>query len=223
MTIRTFKSRNGRITTKQKNIFGQANANKHAHLKTTTKNLAAAIFDNPDFVNQDIVLEIGFGTAPAAITQAKSNPNISYIFADIHIPGVTELARLADLENLDNIIVFHGDALTLLTEIIPNNFLTGIQIFFPDPWPKARHHKRRIIIDKNLQLFVSKIKTSGFLHIATDIIDYALHIAERTTANSKLSGGIIKRPNRPITNYENKAIKANRKVTDFFFTCQQVD
>jgi tRNA (guanine-N7-)-methyltransferase len=199
--IRTFSGRHGRLSLTQKNAI-EVLSNKYQMPPGLWK------FEEL-FANKQVVLEIGSGdgTAPQAFAQA--NPEIQVIAIDVYKPGIAQLMHECEIKNIENIKVSIGDALQILKEQIPDHSLTAIHIFFPDPWPKKRHQKRRLLTKVNLDLFKLKLKSNGKILIATDWQEYAQEIIGELGAN------IQHRPSwRPVTKFEKKAISQGRNVTE---------
>ena len=216
--IRSYILRQGRITAAQTKAI-QENLKKHA-----------IIFEN-QFINfndvfqnrsGELILEIGFGMGTSTAEIAKANPNKSYIAIEVHSPGVGNLIKLIQEDDIFNLKIIQHDAVEVLNAMIKNDSLDGIHIFFPDPWPKKRHHKRRLIQENFLKLMAQKIKPSGYLHIATDWEDYALWIIDlldKETLLQKTSEDFFKKPDyRPLTKYENRGIKLGYKVWDMIYS-----
>jgi tRNA (guanine-N7-)-methyltransferase len=167
-----------------------------------------------------VILEIGFGMGDATLAQAVAHPDHGILAIDVHTPGVGRLLAELEERGIDNVRVVEGDALALL-DALPARSLAGIRVFFPDPWPKARHHKRRIITTPNLDLMASRITPGGFLHFATDWHDYAEWAREVIDAHPAFvlldeseQLPIASRATRPVTKFERRGIAAGRKITD---------
>ena len=166
-----------------------------------------------------VVLEIGFGAGEATLAMAEAEPDITILAIDVHTPGVGRLTADARARQVTNLHVMEADALTVLERSIPSTSLAGVRTFFPDPWPKARHHKRRLIQTPVIDLVHSRLSPGGFWHIATDWHHYVEWILETFEAHPGFHGGIIERPrSRPITHYERRAIAEGREVVDLCFT-----
>jgi len=172
--IRTYILRQGRITAAQSKAI-QDNFQKHAVIFENKIINFGDIFENK---NNDLILEIGFGMGSSTAEIAKSNLNKNYIAIEVHSPGVGNLLKLIQENNISNLKIIQHDAVEVLNLMIKNDSLDGIHIFFPDPWPKKRHHKRRLIQSNLLKLIAQKIKKTGYLHIATDWEDYAVWIID---------------------------------------------
>ena len=161
-----------------------------------------------------LVIDIGIGFGDSLTTMAAADPGTDLIGCDVHTPGIAStLARIESM-GLTNVRLLHGDALVFLDRIEPGS-LAGIRIYFPDPWPKARHRHRRMTSEANVDRFVRLLAPGGFLHVATDIDDYAAQTGRVCDAHPELEGGPIDRPDwRPETRYERKGLTAGRTITD---------
>ena len=200
--IRTFNARRGRISEKQIEILQtvfpkyELEENKWEFTKL--------------FPNKEIIYEIGCGAGDTTIALAKNNPNKIIIAIEVHRPSITQLVEKAEKEKLTNIRIGFTDAVQILKERIEDESLTEIHAYFPDPWPKKRHHKRRLFRPELINLMLQKLKPGGQIFIATDWQSYAEEILENLP-NSQ----VIKRPSwRPITKYERKGLNAKRTITD---------
>jgi tRNA (guanine-N7-)-methyltransferase len=163
-------------------------------------------------------MEIGFGMGEATAIIAKNHPNNGYIAVDVHPPGIGKLlARIVD-NDLTNLKVIEDDVHVVLQHMIPDESLDGIHLYFPDPWPKKKHNKRRIVNEGFLQLIHPKIKTGGFIHIATDWVPYAISIQEVFAASTLFTGGVIEKPEwRPVTRFEGQGIDKDHAVNDMLY------
>lgn len=164
-----------------------------------------------------LVLDIGIGHGDSLTTAAAAEPDVDVIGADVHTPGIAStLARIESMA-LGNVRLVHGDALAFAERLAPRS-LAGIRIYFPDPWHKARHRNRRMASAANLDLFCSLLEPGGTLHVATDIVDYALQMQRLAEERGGLVGGVVERPVwRPETRYERKGLAAGRSVTDLLY------
>jgi tRNA (guanine-N7-)-methyltransferase len=169
------------------------------------------------------VCEIGFGMGQSLIQMAVENPSIDYIGIEVHTPGIGALLLAIDKAKINNIRILRGDAALLLAAHFDEKTWDGFQVFFPDPWPKRRHHKRRLLQLSFLTLLLQQLKPSGFLHIATDWEDYA---KETLTILSNMPGFVnaagvgefAPRPlTRPLTKFENRGLKRGYHVWDLLF------
>ena len=178
--------------------------------------------DQPLILNQvfpekdQVILEIGSGMGEATAQIAHSCVDTGYVAVEMHSAGLAALLLLIVEKQLTNIKLLREDATYLLANYIPNNSLDGIHLLFPDPWPKNRQHKRRIVQSEFVEMAANKLKPNGFIHIATDWQPYADWIKPRFDANPKFTGGIVPRPNwRPISKFEGQGLKKGHLVTDF--------
>jgi tRNA (guanine-N7-)-methyltransferase len=215
--IRSYILRQGRITAGQTKAI-QENFQKYAVIFQNKLTNFSELFKNK---NSDLILEIGFGMGTSTAEIAKSNLNKNYIAIEVHSPGVGNLLKLIKESDISNLKIIQHDAVEVLNLMVKNNSLDGIHIFFPDPWPKKRHHKRRLIQSNLLKLIAQKIKKSGYLHIATDWEDYALWIIDlldKEELLQKTSDDFFKKPDyRPLTKYENRGIKLGYRVWDMIY------
>lgn len=170
------------------------------------------------------ILEIGFGTGQSLLALAQLQPNHNYIGIETHKPGIGSLFLGMERLGLSNIRVYEEDAVTVLEEAIPAASVDIVQIFFPDPWPKRRHHPRRLIQLSFLEILGRILKPGGQLHIATDWEDYALHIQKvfaRNTLFYNVSGSdelASRSPQRPIiTKFEQRGLNAGRLIYEWQF------
>lgn len=161
-----------------------------------------------------VVLEIGSGTGEATAALAAADPERDVLAVDVHTPGVASLLRLAERAGLTNVRVAEGDALVVLRDMLPPGSLDEVRVLFPDPWPKARHHKRRLVQPPFAALVAARLREGGRLHVATDWPDYAEQVLDVVAADPHLSGGVVPRPARPVTRFEARAHAAARPVAD---------
>jgi tRNA (guanine-N7-)-methyltransferase len=215
--IRSYILRQGRITKAQTNAIHES-FQKYAVIFENKLIDFNAVFENK---SRDLILEIGFGMGASTAEIARSNLNKNYIAIEVHSPGVGNLLKLIQENNISNVKIIQHDAVEVLNSMIKNDSLDGIHIFFPDPWPKKRHQKRRLIQLNLLKLIVQKIKKDGYLHIATDWEDYAfwiIDLLDKEELLQKTSDDFFKKPDyRPLTKYENRGIKLGYKVWDMIY------
>lgn len=167
---------------------------------------------------QPVVMEIGYGMGEATWQIAKANPNTNYLGVEVHMPGVGKLmAKLNEFE-LTNVKLIERDVLEVFHYMIEDGALEGVHLYFPDPWPKKRHFKRRIVNQRFISEVAKKLKPSGYLHIATDWVPYAEWITEQFNKTTLFTGGVIDRPDsRPLTRFEGQGITKDHAVNDFMF------
>ena len=167
------------------------------------------------------ILEIGFGMGQATAAIAAAHPEQDYLGIEVHGPGVGSLLKLVGENRLTNIRVIRHDAVEVVREMLPVDCLDGIHVFFPDPWHKKRHNKRRLIQPAFVELLVSRLKTGGYLHLATDWEDYAVQMLEVLSACPALANtadGYAPRPDyRPLTKFEQRGIRLGHGVWDVIF------
>ena len=163
-----------------------------------------------------VILEIGSGMGEATAGIAQANPQNGYVAVEMHAPGLAALLILINQLELNNVKLIREDATYLLANFIPDNSLDGIHLLFPDPWPKNRQHKRRIVQGEFVELIANKLKPGGFIHIATDWQPYADWIKARFATSTRFKGGIVKRPSwRVLSKFEGQGLKKGHTVTDF--------
>lgn len=169
-----------------------------------------------------VVLEIGCGTGTSTLAMAQSEPDVDVIAVEVYRRGLAQLLSAIDRENVTNIRLIRGDAVDVLQQLIAPGSLSGVRVFFPDPWPKARHHKRRLLQPGTVALIADRLQTGGVLHAATDHPGYADQIAEVGDAEPALSRLDTRRESaisvvRPATKYESKAQDAGSAVTELLW------
>ncbi|RBO91443.1 tRNA (guanosine(46)-N7)-methyltransferase TrmB [Nocardia puris] len=178
-----------------------------------------------------LVIEIGCGTGTATAAMAQAEPHLNLIGIEVYQPGLAQLVQRVERDGIQNVRLLRGDAVDVLEHMIAEESLTGVRVFFPDPWPKARHHKRRLLQPATLALIANRLKPGGVLHVATDHAGYAEHIAEVGAAEpllvglNEVTGGpggavLDNAPigfERPVTKFEGKAHRAGSAITDFIW------
>ena len=166
-------------------------------------------------------LEIGFGMGETTADIAAAHPGHDYLAIEVHTPGVGALLKIIGEAGLRNIRIAQHDAVEVLTDMISDETFHGAHIFFPDPWPKKRHHKRRLIQAPFVSLLTSKLKPGGYLHVATDWEEYARQILSVLSAEPRLvnsADGFSPRPAyRPQTKFETRGLKIGHDLWDIVF------
>ncbi len=163
-----------------------------------------------------VILEIGSGMGEATAEIAQVSSEVGYLAVEMHQPGLAALILLILEKQLRNIKLIKEDATYLLANFIADNSIDGIHLLFPDPWPKNRQHKKRIVQTEFVELVARKLKPNGFIHIATDWQPYANWIKARFDANRSFTGGVVNRPSwRVISKFEGQGLKKGHSVTDF--------
>lgn len=167
------------------------------------------------------ILEIGFGMGETTARIAAAHPENDYLAIEVHSPGVGSLLKQIDELGLANVRIMQHDAVEVLKRMIPDASLDGVHIFFPDPWPKKRHHKRRLIQAPLVALLCDKLKPGGYFHAATDWQEYAEHILAVLAAEPRLvnsAEGYAPRPGyRPLTKFEQRGLRLGHGVWDLVF------
>ncbi|MDC7224899.1 MAG: tRNA (guanosine(46)-N7)-methyltransferase TrmB [Spirochaetales bacterium] len=170
---------------------------------------------------EEIVLEIGFGMGDATHQIAFDNPQKAYLGVEVHKPGVGKLLDRITKRELTNIRIIEHDACEVVDKMIPLDSLGGIHIFFPDPWPKKKHHKRRLIQEPFLTELARRLKPGGYIYAATDWDDYAQQMLEVLSSNSLLENGYSGFADhqswRPLTNFEQKGLKKSHEIHEVYF------
>jgi tRNA (guanine-N7-)-methyltransferase len=165
---------------------------------------------------KEIIVEIGFGMGDATAEIAKAHPDNGYIAIEVHPPGIGKLLSLIEEHNLSNVRIIEGDAIEILETMFDDHSINGIHLFFPDPWPKMKHNKRRIVNSEFLALIHRKLETSGYINIATDWVPYAEWIKGVFAESTLFTGGEVPRPEwRPYTKFEGKGLDKDHRISDF--------
>ena len=168
--------------------------------------------------SQPVVMEIGYGMGEATWQIAKANPNTNYLGVEVHMPGVGKLMAKLNEYELTNVKLIERDVLEVFHYMIADGALDGVHLYFPDPWPKKRHFKRRIVNQRFISEVAQKLERGGYLHIATDWVPYAEWITEQFNETSLFTGGVIDRPDsRPLTRFEGQGITKDHAVNDFMY------
>jgi tRNA (guanine-N7-)-methyltransferase len=233
--IRSFVLRTGRMGTGQERALAELGPRyvlpfeeKLLDLNAIKREALSADFmlanDSKDSQNNSVVLEIGFGMGDATATIAQALPKTLFIACEVHTPGVGALLRRIGEQQIPNIRIVQHDAVEVLSHMIAPESLDGVHIFFPDPWHKKRHNKRRLIQQPFIASLVQHIKPGGYLHCATDWQPYAEQILDVLKAEPALKNtassvdGYAEKPHyRPLTKFENRGIKLGHGVWDLVF------
>ena len=168
------------------------------------------------------VLEIGFGMGATTAEIAERRPDTDFLGVEVHTPGVGSLLKLVEEKKLSNVRVVQHDAVEIVRDMIAPKSLRGVHVFFPDPWPKKRHHKRRLLQGPFVQLLAERLEPGGYLHAATDWEEYAQQMLEVFSAEPLLRNahpGFAPRPDyRPLTKFEQRGMNLGHGVWDVIFT-----
>ncbi|HET7161352.1 MAG TPA: tRNA (guanosine(46)-N7)-methyltransferase TrmB [Rhodanobacteraceae bacterium] len=217
-TIRSFVLREGRITPAQQRAFDQHWAHFGVDYTGAIRELDA-LFGR----RAPRVLEIGFGNGEALAWAGEHDPARDYLGIEVHRPGVGRLMNALAAHAIQNVRVWNHDAVEVLQHEIPPAALDEVRIWFPDPWPKKRHHKRRLIQPAFVELLATRVKPGGLLHLATDWPEYALHMREVLAAQPGWrsregeSGGSRRPEWRIETRFERRGIDLGHPVTDLLY------
>ena len=215
-TVRSYSIRGSRITVAQRQAKTALQIVHGIEFKQEIIDLKA-IFPKA----HKMIMEIGFGMGEATAIIAKNHPENAYIAVDVHPPGIGKLLSRIDEDKLDNVKVIEDDVHVVLEHMIAEHSLDGIHLYFPDPWPKKKHNKRRIVNDGFLTLIHPKLKQGGFIHIATDWVPYAISIQEVFSNSDLFTGGVIQKPEwRPVTRFEDQGIDKDHAVNDMYYVAQ---
>jgi tRNA (guanine-N7-)-methyltransferase len=170
-----------------------------------------------------LIMEIGFGNGDSLAKMAAANPDIDYIGIEVHRAGVGHLMMLLDRQGLTNVRIYCHDAIEIIEQRIPDEALSGVHLFFPDPWHKKKHHKRRIVRASFVELLVKKLQAGGYFHAATDWQNYAEAMLAELSANAGLhntspTDDYCERPDyRPLTKFEQRGLRLGHGVWDLIF------
>lgn len=215
--IKSFVTRAGRLSTAQERALNELGPQFMIDYTKAPLDTAATFGRAAP-----VVLEIGFGMGQTTAHIARHMPEKDFIGVEVHTPGVGSLLKLIGEEGLANLRVIQHDAVEVLNNMIPAGTLAGVHVFFPDPWHKARHNKRRLIQPPFVKLLVDRLQPGGYLHLATDWEDYAVQMLEVLSAEEGLQNtaeGYAPQPAyRPLTKFENRGLKLGHGVWDLVFT-----
>ena len=168
-----------------------------------------------------VIIEIGFGMGESTLKIAKANPNLNYLGIEVYLYGFSKLLANVANDGLKNIKLMRFDAVQVLQDMIPDNSVSGFHIFFPDPWPKKRHHKKRLVQPPFAALMASKLKTGGYIYCVTDWEDYAKQMLEVfssiPTLTNPYNGFAPERPWRPETSFERKGLEKSYSISEVWF------
>lgn len=209
-TVRTFKMRRSRVTTTQAEAIGRLWSSWGVRVDAEPLDLRA-LFGRA----APVLLEIGAGMGEATFATAKARPELDVLAVDVHTPGHGNLLKLASEGGLTNVRIADGDAVVLLREMLPPASLAEVRVLFPDPWPKSRHHKRRLVTASFVELVHDRLVPGGVLHVATDWQEYAEVVREVLDASplTVVETGARLR-GRPVTRFEEQGLRAGRAPYD---------
>jgi tRNA (guanine-N7-)-methyltransferase len=213
--IKSFVLRQGRMTESQEKAFTDLAS---FYLLDSKNNSFTESFD----VNRPIYLEIGFGMGDSLISMAALHPEVQWLGIEVHRPGVGRALQLIHKQGLKNVRLIQDDAVEVLKNFIPDHFLSQVCLFFPDPWPKKRHHKRRIVQPEFLALLAQKLQKGGLFHLATDWQNYAEHMQAtlETSPHFENVAGPYQYSSageRPLTKFENRGLNLGHSIFDLLY------
>ena len=212
--LRSFRLRGDRMTKAQSEALVQHWNRFEVPLQGVLKPRELFPSMNP----KEVVFEIGSGMGEATSQIAASNPETAYVAVEVHKPGLGALIIRAENLGVRNLKIINADIYEVLTKHLSDHCIDAFHIFFPDPWPKRKQHKRRLLQPNFIEILATKLKHGGRINIATDWYPYAQEIEKSFASNPDFTGGVIPRPNwRPLTKFESKGITKEHVVTDFEF------
>jgi tRNA (guanine-N7-)-methyltransferase len=220
--VTSYRSRRSSVSTGQQETWDRLWPEVGMHARSPEG--PAALLDTQAWFGRSapVVLEIGSGTGTSTLAMAKAEPHIDVVVVEVYRRGLAQLLRAIEREEVTNIRLVRGDGVDVLEHMFGPDSLTGVRVFFPDPWPKARHHKRRLLQPDTLALIADRLRPGGVLHAATDHAGYAEQIAEcgdaepllrRVTADDDLPISVT----RPTTKYETKAHDAGSAIAELLW------
>lgn len=207
--MRTYKTRKGRVTGSQADALERL-------WPAYGVDVDGRPLDLPGLFGRDapVVLEIGFGMGETTARMAAAQPDVDVLAVDVHTPGTGNLLKLVEAGGLTNVRVADGDALVLLRTRVPPATLHEVRAFFPDPWPKARHAKRRLVSPAFCELVATRLRAGGRLHVATDWPAYAEQVLAVLAAAPSFEVVSRERGHRPVTRFEQQGLDAGRAAHD---------
>ena len=204
--IRSYVLRQGRTTPAQRRALEELYPKYGIAFSTQTISSA-----------RPLVLEIGSGMGETTLQIAKAHPEADFVAVEVHGPGVGSLLNAIEKEQLTNLRVIRHDALDVLQQMVADESLAAIHLFFPDPWPKKRHHKRRLVQPEFAALAARKLRAGGILHAATDWPEYAEQIAAVFSGNDLFEEANSGFAERPVTKFESRGRRLGHEVRDLVF------
>ncbi|MEZ0053391.1 tRNA (guanine-N7-)-methyltransferase [Mycobacterium sp. MAA66] len=221
--VTSFRSRRSALSANQQNLWNR----RWPELGTAArseKDEPAPRLDLPGWFGRTapVVLEIGCGTGISTLAMAQDEPHLDVVAVEVYRKGIAQLLGAVDRAGLTNVRFVRGDGVDVLEHMVAPGTLTAVRVFFPDPWPKARHHKRRLLQPETVALISSRLRAGGILHAATDHAEYAVQIAEvgdaeptlrRTTEDAELPVSV----HRPTTKYEARGLGLGSSITELIW------
>jgi tRNA (guanine-N7-)-methyltransferase len=214
--------RSGRVSRQQQEIYERERGRLVIPFRRTTMDLHG-LFGG----FRRIVLEIGFGTGQATAEIARANPHIGYLGVEVFHAGVAKLLQRIVREGISNLRIVEHDVVDVLSSMVPPSSLSGCHVFFPDPWPKTRHHKRRLLSEPFLRLLADRLEPGGYLYVASDWEPYAEQILTTLAGMQEYEnpyGGFAPRSAwRPVTRFEEKGVQERRRIYEILAHRKAVD
>jgi tRNA (guanine-N7-)-methyltransferase len=216
--VRSFVRRPGRATAAQRRAFAEL-------LPRVSADRATGPIDLEDLFGRDArrVLDIGFGDGEALVTNALNSPGVDYLGVEVHEPGIGHLLLLLEKSGATNVRVIARDAADVIPELLPSASFDAVDVFFPDPWPKKRHHKRRLVQPAFVKEIARVLKPGGLLHVATDWADYARHTREVLAADARFTEATAEDVRteplamRPPTKFERRGVRLGHDVAELYY------
>jgi tRNA (guanine-N7-)-methyltransferase len=208
----TFKTRRRSLSTERQEQFAQWT--KRWGLSDVGPLIDWHEVFGPSASPREVILDIGFGHGESVLHRMSDGTGVAIVGVEVHTPGVAAVFEAIEESGVDNVRIVHGDAIAFLDRVPPDS-LTGVQILFPDPWPKVRHHHRRLVAGDVVAAVTDRLRLDGWLQLATDIADYAEAMCAAVATEPRLSGGVVARPpDRPITRFEQRGLDEGRTIVD---------
>ncbi|MFC4892112.1 tRNA (guanosine(46)-N7)-methyltransferase TrmB [Pseudofrancisella aestuarii] len=215
--VKSFVRRTGRVTKKQQSALDNFSEKYMLLYDANNKINFKKIFNN----DNDVILEIGFGMGFSLVQMALESPSKNYFGIEVHKAGVGNIIHEIEENKISNLLIMNHDAIEVFKNNLKDGSLSGIQIYFPDPWHKTKHNKRRLVNKVNLELFASKIKVGGVLHFASDWLPYAKEVLKLLEADESFENmyeGFAPRPEwRPLTKFEKRGQNLEHPISDILF------
>ncbi len=213
--VTSFRTRRGTLTEAQLRTWDEK-------WPTLGRDVRDEVIDTEEWFGRDapVVLEIGCGTGTSTAAMALAEPDVDVLAVEVYRPGLAQLLHRIKREDIGNIRLLRGDGVDVMENMIAPASLTGVRVFFPDPWPKKRHHKRRLLQPATFSLIASRLRPGGVLHVATDHADYAEWITEAGATEPMLRTLDSTAPislERPVTKFEGKGLRAGSTITEMIW------
>ena len=212
--IKSYVLRSGRMSDAQKRSYENLAS---SFCVNSEKIIYKEIFGNEN----PVIVEIGFGSGSATASLAESNPNMNYLGIEVYRAGIGRLLWEIEKRSLKNIRIIEGDAAEILCGRLPENEAAGFHVFFPDPWPKKRHHKRRLVTRPFTGALCNCLRPGGYIYMVTDWVDYAewalRELGETPGLVNQYEGFASPQEWRPRTRFETRGLNRNYQITELFF------